>query len=402
MNNLVKFLLLSTVFLLPLIGAYQNFGYEHTKVLFFIVLMSLIGLFLIREKLKWSLISQTAGLLIIILLITSLIGINSGISLLGTQPYFQGLIVYAYLYLFFLAISWSKIKFEHWALCLVGSASLVGLLAIKDWVLLNILNFQIPTYAGRIVSTFGQPNFYAGFILLSLPFFYYLLTKRMARWWMRGGFLISSMAIIISQSRTAQFLLSGLMMIWLIKERRFVLAILVLIIFSSLVFSTGLFWQEIIKPHLTTNPDLTKSSVENRVYIWPVAWQLVLQKPLTGYGLENIGQAFQNYFTVQKHALFEENLNIDPVLISLKELNIDRSHNYLLDLLLFSGIFGLLAWFILVIMLIKKLLHSPIKLETTALLIGLITYLIWIQFQNQSVVHLIYFWLLAGLIDHQE
>lgn len=220
------------------------------------------------------------------------------------------------------------------------------------------------------------------------------------------GFLISVVAIIISQSRTAYLLLSMFLLAWLIQETvrkrllivGLVLAVLVAAIFSSFFFSSGILWKEIIEPRLTVNPDLTKSAVENRVYIWPVAWQLVLQKPLTGYGLENIGQAFQNYFTTYRHALFEENLNIYPVFISLKELNIDRSHNYLLDMLLFAGVLGLFAWIILVGVLMRKLIFSPIRSETTVLLLALFIYLIWIQFQNQSVVHLLYFWLLVGII----
>ena len=166
--------------------------------------------------------------------------------------------------------------------------------------------------------------------------------------------------------------------------------------FLSAKFSSGFIWKEFLGPTTILDPDLTRVSVENRVYIWPVAWQLFLQRPLTGYGLENIAQAFSDYFISNKHLLFEENLNISPVLISLKELNIDRTHNYLLDILLFSGILGFLAWIYLVILLLWKT-----KQNNKILLISLITYLIWIQFQNQSIVHLIYFWLLVGLVDQQ-
>ncbi|MBI2005617.1 MAG: O-antigen ligase family protein [Candidatus Aenigmarchaeota archaeon] len=114
-------------------------------------------------------------------------------------------------------------------------------------------------------------------------------------------------------------------------------------------------WNEFTQPINSRDPDLTKVSVEKRAYIWPVIWQLILQKPLQGYGLENIGKAFADYFQSSYHSLFEANDDIYPFLMSLKELNIDRSHNYLLDLLLFSGTFGLLGWLGLVGVLFWKL-----------------------------------------------
>ena len=39
------------------------------------------------------------------------------------------------------------------------------------------------------------------------------------------------------------------------------------------------------------------------------------------------------------------------------------------------------------------------KVKSWPIFASLILYLIWVQFQNQSIIHLIYFWLLAGIID---
>lgn len=402
-----NFALLTTVLLLPLISTIKGFGYEQIKVLFYILSISLIGLLWLLRKPKYKLtpIGKAAGLFMVILWLTSFTGINPKDSILGTYPYFQGAILYSYLFLFFLLVSSSGIKLHAFALVSAGSASLVGLIAIKDWILLNIFNQQIPTYADRVVSTFGQPNFYAGFILLCLPFFHYLL-KREIKWWTTMGFLISVTAMILSASKAAFLGAAGLILVWLIWELPFrklvfglTLTILIILSITSIKFSAGWVEKELIQPKATTNPDLPTMGVEKRYYIWPILWQLILQKPIIGYGLENIAAEFSRYFEVNKHALFEENLQVKPYLFGLKDLYLDRSHNYLLDLLLFSGILGLLTWLILVLMLLKRILQSQISPENSTLLVGLITYLIWIQFQNQSVVHLVYFWLLVGLID---
>lgn len=412
MIPIIEILLLLTVFLIPLIGANSQFGYEQIKVLFFLLLTSINGFLWMftKPKFKLSTIQNIAASFICILALASILGLNPAFSFLGTEPYYQGWILYAYLFLFFLMVSQLAVEFKYWAIIISVSSFLVAILAIKDWFLLNFLHTPVPNYAGRIVSSFGQPNFYAGFVLLSLPLTYYLLVKTKARlklYLIYFVLLLEVFAIVVSESRTAFLLLFFLVFIWLqskIKKHFFLISLItvITIIFSILFanhFSSGILSGQVLNLKLSDNPDLTHQSVEKRPYMWLVATELIKQKPITGYGLENINKAFSTYFQVNKHKLFEENLKVSPVLISLKDLNIDRTHNYILDLLLFSGVLGLIGWSVLVFLVIRKVLISKVSLENSVLLVGLVIYLIWIQFQNQSIAHLIYFWLLLGLID---
>ncbi len=404
----MKPILLTGFFLIPLV-AYPNFGFERSKVVFFIFFTSLLGLlWLIKFKIEWSVVKRAAAVFVLILLLTSLIGMDFQSSLLGREPYFQGGLVYAYLWFFSVIVSSVDIKFSRWALILSLSGLLVALTAINEWVSVNLFHQQIATYSGRVVSTFGQPNFFAGFLLLTLPFAYFLFRSpdrrlQLIGW---GSGLVALIGIMVSFSRISIILALLLLILGLLDQLRIklklgfvLLIILTLGIFAAAKFSSGIVGDEMSEPFLNKNPDLTKKSVEKRAYIWPVAAQVVWQRPLLGYGLENINSAFSDYFRKNKHALFEENLKVSPVLISLKELNIDRSHNYFLDLLLFSGIFGLLGWLWLVGVLFRNLRHAYRGRTRNVLIVALITYLVWVQFQNQSIVHLFYFWLLVGLID---
>ncbi len=411
---LIKSLLLLTVFLTPLLGAGFSLGYEQIKVLFFILSITLIGflwLFL-KPKFKLTFVSLASSLTIGILFLTSLTGLNPQISFLGNYPYFQGWILYIYLFLFSLFVRESKIKIEHWAKVLTLASVIVSFLAIKDWLLLNLFQIKIPNYAGRVVSSFGQPNFYAGFLLLCLPFSYYLTkssNKKLNYLGVVGG-LISIIAIFVSYSRTAIFLLLSLTYFYLIlrlsRVKRWIVVLFLTLIFSislltSFYLRSGIIYKEFLEPSFTagnvTNPIL--NSVEKRAYIWPVLINLSLQKPFLGYGLENIAPSFTNYFIERKHILFEETNSVSDVLIRLKDLSLDRTHNYILDLMLFSGLFGVICWLLLVFALLKKILSSNITLENDVLLSGLVIYLIWIQFQNQSIAQLVYFWFLVGMID---
>lgn len=392
--SLINFLLLLTVFLTPLFGAVNAFGYEQIKILFFILSISLMGFIWLfqKPKLEWNLIRLASFLFILTLFISFSLGIDFKNSLLGTDPYFQGLLIYAYLFLFSLIVSSTKFSLTSLSVVLIASGMIVSLVAIQGWILNNLFNLDIPNYAGRVVSTFGQPNFYSGFLLLSLPFAYYLLKKGYR--WMVLILIILMIGILVSYSRIAIFLSLILCILALLDQFkiRFRNFLVVSVVILTVFF--GVADKEFIKPLNTTDPDLTKESVENRVYIWPQAIKVGLERPFFGYGLENINVAFRNYFEKYKHPLFEENLNISPVLISLKDLNLDRTHNYILDLFLFSGIFGVMSWLLLTWLLIKKC-------KNKYLLTGLLTYLIWIQFQNQSIVHLIYFWLIVGIIDKE-
>ena len=117
--------------------------------------------------------------------------------------------------------------------------------------------------------------------------------------------------IFVSYSRVAILLALLLLLLALLDQIKIkfksVVAILGIVMMSIIIawrFSVGIVENEITKPILTINPDLTRESVEKRVYIWPVALQIILQRPLLGYGLENIGFAFSDYFEGNKHLLF--------------------------------------------------------------------------------------------------
>lgn len=116
---------------------------------------------------------------------------------------------------------------------------------------------------------------------------------------------------------------------------------------------------------------------EKRIYIWPVVGELITEKPLLGYGLENLRTVFPTADLASFHGI--------------KNLQVDRAHNYILDLLFFSGSLGFLLWLWMVILLSRRA-------KSDLLLSALVLYLVWALFQNQSVVELIYFWMLVGVI----
>lgn len=199
-----KFILLSIVLILPLASAFPNFGYEQAKVFLFVLLTSFVALLYLwqfkKHEFKFSLLDKVALFFILILGVTAGLGVDPRVSFLGSFPYFQGWIFYAYLYLFYLLVKQSKLSVEKWALVLTTSATLVAVLAIKDWVMINYFQIDLPTYAGRVVSSFGQPNFYSGFLLFCLPWTFLLFKQHQKGWLILPG-LILLVGILLSGGR---------------------------------------------------------------------------------------------------------------------------------------------------------------------------------------------------------
>ena len=388
-SRFLIFLPLLTILLTPIIPAYFGYGYEHIKVLIFLTL-AVLSAFLLAfslRNLRWTKIKIAAVIFLIILSITSVLGIHPLESLTGKPPYFQGLILYWMLFMFFLVISEINIKWQFFKMVIMVSSLLVSVFAISDFIFLNFLNIQIPNYAGRVVSTFGQPNLYSGFLLLSLPLIFE--KKRLSYL----AVFIISLAIILSFSKAAIALLAGFGLWFLVRQfKQKGLAIYLLVVFSinllvfSLENSSGMIWNEIIRPLSIGKTDT--QTVEKRAHILPVMFELYSKSPVLGSGIDSI-----NTLYAKKNAAFSpETIVYSAVDFNLKNLTIDRSHSYFLDILIFSGVLGFLSYLYLIYILFKTPAPKSLKLF-------LVIYLIWTQFQVQSIAHLMLFWLVAGIID---
>jgi len=406
MEKLLKLIVYLIIFVTPLLG-FTSIGYEQTKVVFFIgalVLEILLWFvyWLIKRpvtKIQLSPINIVSSLFILVLLLTSYTGVNFVKSMVGGYPYLQGWFLYLALFSFSLLILQLKINLKIVSYLITFSALFVSLKAILDFILMTFFYQNIPNYSDRVVSTFGQPDFYAGFLLLTLPF---QIAGQPKKWkiFRLICLVMTLIAIEVSTSRTAIFLALAYFIVLFVRCFRYrirkiifplcaVTVILVGILSINLHF--GPLWTELDYPpridyffhdfpvrgfyfwqfRWSANP-------EKRIYIWPVVGDLIVRRPILGYGLENLETVFPTADLAQFHGI--------------KNLTVDRSHNYTLDLLFFSGFLGFLVWLLLVILMFRRV-------RSGSILSALVLYLIWIQFQNQSVVELIFFWMLEGLIN---
>src|SRR3989344_1309333 len=215
-------LLLGTIFLTPLIAAIFDFGFEQIKVIFLYLAISILGLvWVIRDwnklKIEWTNIKKASLLFILSLLLTSIIGVDLNSSFLGKDPYFQGIVFYAYLFLFSMIASTFKIELKKVVFVLSLSCLFVSFFAVIQALQLYVLKIDIPNYAGRVVSTFGQPNLFSGFLVMSIPFIYLGLQTKWKKFYMLC-LIFSSAGIVISASRASIALLIGLLIFFFLKK----------------------------------------------------------------------------------------------------------------------------------------------------------------------------------------
>ena len=309
---IIQAILLFSIFLTPLLEAKHPFGYEQVKVLFFmsamIICIALLFVYHLRSRrdisFRLTSIDKKVLLFITILFIASLFGTNPLASIFGLPSYYQGAILYLFLFTFYMLVKLIRVSTKVYASTLLLSSFVVALDALSEWAQLHIFHMVIPTYNGRVVSTFGQPNLYSGFLLLTLPFSLYLLSasKNFLKIPISICIFLSIVAIVISESRASTillFLLIGFYLFKLGKRLRVLYYPIIFFTFSALVLLVftilpKYMTREVIDP--LNKQWISKNSPEKRIIIWQVAVEQILNRPLLGYGLESFRYAYQDYF----------------------------------------------------------------------------------------------------------
>lgn len=270
-----------------------------------------------------------------------------------------------------------------------------GLLAANSLVILYGL-LQIfgldpsEAFLDRTYSTLGNPNFLASYIILTLPF---LIGSWMRNASMRNTeknakkrflfflLVLGHLIVLISTASKGGILALAVVAISVfISERDFLkkhskrlwitgFLIIFLIVFVFFTFQ---------KRHAL---DFEASrSIHARQIIWTDSWKLIQSRP-QGYGLETL---YLFYPQVLNAKLFEyEKLTT----------NIDRAHNFILDLWIVAGPFAPLLIIIFLMFIVKS---SWKQRETRMIALGLVGYYITLFFSFETVMTGFMFWLIAG------
>ncbi len=398
---LIKWSIFFTLFALPLIFLPPLYlSFELPKVLLFYLLstLTLVGLLYSNPKIhKINTIHLLGVLFLVWLFLSSVVGANFEHSLFGSYFRRQGLITWFGYFLLFISAG-VAIKNQEWRLkiswAITISSTMVAILGIIQFLMLWVLgNSAQLLYNGRIISTFGQPNFLGAYLVASIPFVWYLFSctkKRSAKSLLLTSLIILVLAIIFTFSRSSWLALAIISLIWAFSHYKMFLTALtgLIIIFAIL---GNLFPILVSREWSRFQVDLNKQwSAENRTQIAEKSVELISKRPITGWGAENLLLTFP--MVVQADD------------VGLRDIVVDSAHNLFLDLSVESGLIGgaLFLLFILAIFLTTlkglKSKDSEEKIFQKVLLLCILAFLISHQFSVISVVPMTLFFISAGIL----
>ena len=320
-------------------------GYEGPKVVWFLGGVIILTIFwiwrllVLKKNIEFLKSDFFFILWLWLFFVSSLLGIHPLESILGGSYRHQGV-------LFFLALWLVKktleiLPEEKKTFLKKGIALSVILEAFI--VISQVLLAK--TYFARPLGTLGEPNAVAGFLAV-------------------GSFFVSFwfwpfLAIFLTGSRTG---IAAFTVFLLSRFRRLPLGVILLVVLAAVfIFFKG----GELRP---------KSKFEDRGLFWQMAATFIKERPILGWGAET-----QEYLYDREFARRE---------MPLQGMIVDRSHNLFLDVAIWSGMFGLLAF-------VGWLVSLGFELKrNTRMLFGLLAWIVFSVFQPLGVVH----WLLLFLI----
>lgn len=412
--KLVQLVFLFGLFLLPLVfWPWAAVPYEIPKVWFFQRWVEVLGImgFLggIREMRgrKGSLkLVFGVWLFVLVATVSSIFGADFGKSLIGNYYRSDGLLTLFHLagLFFFLIVFWEQrwekpiIKVFAWSSLLLSSWTL--LLGAKYWIWGNWGsplgftprgiwgNWGGAVFGKAIGGTFGNPNFLAGYLVVTLPFvFSFFGGRRVTR---MIAFLMQAGAIALTQSAGG---ILGIIIFaagWyfllhkganLRRDRKKLLFFggLSALAISLFILFFGLNTFRKPRSQFDFFP-------ESRPRIWTKAVLSFVKRPALGWGWANFDYAFSS---------------IDWPLKVEADVYVDKAHSGLLEVLVSMGIVGLGIYLFLAIRSIREIRKRTGEAENKeffgTILLAFLLFLFHSQTNVISINEEVIFWLILGI-----
>lgn len=222
-------------------------------------------------------------------------------------------------------------------------------------------------------STLGHPVFLAGMTAIGAIAAIEVMGSPRARWFALAGVVVVTTALSISTKRAGLVALAiGLVVAWL-RARRSTdrQAVHRVRIVAGVVVATTIGWMAVAPVVPTSEPlsgvtrfnELATDSSRARVVITGVLLRASLDRPVLGWGPGNTGSAYL--------------IHADATDIALAQRGIPDAHDLVLEMLVASGVVGLLtfvALLLLVALAIRRAWHTPCVAWAAAIAIALFAF----------------------------
>ena len=386
-KNILNYGIITGLFIIPFIafivpGA-MFFPFIAGKGFTFRIIVEIIfGLYLIlatiesqyRPKMSW-IIKAVVGFTLAIL-VADLFGANVYKSFWSNYERMEGFVLIAHLVMYYIVASSFIKTTSKWTqyfnvtigasviICLYSVLQLAGKIAINQGGV-------------RVDATFGNASYLAIYLVFHIFLALYMLLSKAEKKWQKWAYgLIALFEIFIlyfTATRGAILgLIGGLLLsaiIIIIKEkenlflRKMAYSLLVGVAIVILGF-ISIKNTDFVKKSQTLSRFASLSTAEiasqGRSYVWPMAIQGVIDRPIFGWGQENFNFVFNKYY--------------NPAMFGQEEW-FDRTHNVVLDWLIAGGLVGLLAYLSMYVALFYYIWRkqSVLSLSEKAIFTGMIS-----------------------------
>jgi O-antigen ligase len=305
-------------------GTGDQFGLLRTTLLIAIALY-LVGTWIVEgvnERRAPTLhdrqLGVAAGAVLALMVLATVTAPYGWRALWGADGRWNGLLLYSACAVLFIAAAQLREREWAWLARLVGVLlGLAALYGVLQW--LGADPFDWPNVGiDPVFSTFGQPNFAAGWVAVGLPFAGFLVVERLQERWQRyaalvglalgllflgvvasfqgipAGFIgILPLAFLVGRDRTTSLENRG----QLLRRIGGALALLVLLL-VAVPTSRNAFWNNI------------DSGLRERSMLWEAGIEMVGDSPLLGHGMASFGVEFAEHRPT-RHAAEFGNLSAD-------------------------------------------------------------------------------------------
>lgn len=334
------------------------YPYNTPKQIFFNILMEVLAVFWLaliikypeaRPKKSWLTWSFLAWL--VILLITSLTGVDFNMSFWGDANRMMGWFHLAHWFIFYLILITVFTTKADWQKLFITLLTTAGLMVLYSLLKTKETGFDLGTTVnmGNNIGTLGHATHVAGVMLFGFYFALYGWLKSSVVYHKALYALAGLLALVgffysdVSGSQAGlavSFVVFGLLYTFLATNKKtkkislisigaFILAIALLFSFRSAPFMNNRFGK------IFRDFSLQNTNLDTRMYAWRAGWQGFKAKPVLGWGYGNFSMVYDKFFDGSYYRY------------TMDEEYFDRAHNNLIDLGATTGIVGLATYLLI-------------------------------------------------------
>lgn len=414
-ENIVNITIIMALAVIPLVfvplGGQFDYFYLPKVTAMAILVISFITMMLLKKQplndlIKKDIINMFLMIYLLLLIISVFFAGNINLAIWGNPGRWEGIVtIILYMSLFIIARSFTRLD-DRFLMIVLVTACIVSIYGIMQTFGIDPFPRDVLriNWGSRSFSTMGNPNFLGSYLVLILPvsiYLYVIKEKQIGAL----GYGILFYCLLSTNTRGAWLgaiveiiIFVGIHFVYYRYTTKefykyiilFILTVCIILIYN---YNTG---GALLSRFLTISSDakgflaMGDSSDymgSNRGFIWKRVVELIKRKPFVGYGIENLGEAFDQYY---KQDILE---------ILKLDFEVDKAHNEYLNIAVTTGVPSLIAYMIFIISIFKTGFHNIKHNSVFILLAASVTGYLIAAFFNISVVAVAYiYWIYIGFL----